>query len=414
MGKWIAIFCLFLYISAASQNGKELYFQPSFAQGASASKMFEEVKYIPLQTTKKSLFGRIRELIVSDAYFIIWDTDTNSIYFFDKNGKFVKKFRPHKCIIKTIQLDRKRNALFISGFNKHFNFSRAEVEKMMSDPTNKSFARYTWSGYYDLSDIHKEKVEVIKDFSLALVTPTIFDNWWAYSFIYANRRWNEDTDYELKIYDGTKTIKQYFPYNKKSGAIYYNPGKISFFPVEDNEMLLFTRPYDYSIYTLTKDSVSLLYKFILPLENSLPKSFFEMPFRSKNDFDEYKYKNGSLVWGLRNVYKMGNYLFFSLDYNKSYREKHFMYDEGTKRFYNMGRVSTDSSTAYLPLLQNGIQYCDNEYLYTSISSSTMFQTRDNTQRRSPQYTPEIKEYFDKGDRTDNPVIIQLKLKNKIG
>jgi len=91
-----------------------------------------------------------------------------------------------------------------------------------------------------------------------------------------------------------------------------------------------------------------------------------------------------------------------------------MYDEGTKRFYNMGRVSTDSSTAYLPLLQNGIQYCDNEYLYTSISSSTMFQTRDNTQRRSPQYTPEIKEYFDKGDRTDNPVIIQLKLKNKIG
>lgn len=414
MRKWIMFFCLATSIPAISQNGKELYFQPAFAPGAAVSKVFEEVNYIPLQTTRKSIFGRIRELIVSDKYFIIWDADTNSIYFFDKKGKFVKKFRPHKYIIKTIQLHKQRNALFISGFNKKFNFSRAEVEKMMMDPTNKSFARFTWSGYYDLTDIHKEKIETLRDFSLALVTPTIFDSNWVYSFIYTNKRWNADTDYELKVYNGKRNIKEYFPYNKKTDAIYYNPVKVSFYNTDHKDTLLFTRPYNYSIYQLTPDSCNLLYKLILPMENSLPKSFFNYTFRSKNDFDEYRTKNGSYVWELKNLYKLKDYLFFSLDYNKSYRERNFMYDESSKRFYNIGKLSPDSTNAYLPLLYNGIQYCDDTYLYSSISSSIMFQTRDNTQSRSPQYSPQLKEYFEKGNRTNNPVIIQLKIKNKIG
>src|SRR5690606_28131365 len=113
------------------------------------------VNYIPLETTKKSVFGRIRQLLVSADYFIIWDADTNFIYFFDKKGKFVKKYRPPNCTIKSIQLDKERNALFISGSNKNYNFSPAEVEKMMEDPTNKSFARFTWSAFYDLGDIHR-------------------------------------------------------------------------------------------------------------------------------------------------------------------------------------------------------------------------------------------------------------------
>ncbi|GAB3426665.1 hypothetical protein GCM10027516_30880 [Niabella aquatica] len=403
-----------VHYTASAQDSRDLYFQPAYATGAPASKIFEEINYIPLQTTKKSIFGRIRQLLVSDEYFIIWDADTNFIYFFDKKGKFVKKYRPPNCTVKTIQLDKGRNALFISGSNKNFSFSPAEVEKMMEDPTNRSFARFTWSAWYDLSDIHKEKIQRLKDFSLALVSPTIFNNWWAYSYVFANRKFNDNTGYELKVYDGEKNIREDFSYNKRSEAFYYKPEQVSFFPTSDKERLLFTRPYNYSIYQLTKDSVSLLYTLILPLENSLPKAFFTHPFRSKNDLDLYRTQNGSFVWKLDYVYRMQHYLFFSLDYNKSPRERNFMFDEATRRFYNTGKINTDSANAYLPLLQAGIQYADDSYLYSSASSSSMFQSNENNKPRDPQYTPVIKQYFEKGTRTDNPVIIQLKLKNKIG
>ncbi|WP_346236318.1 6-bladed beta-propeller [Niabella insulamsoli] len=416
MRKWLTIFCFLWYCGASGQGTpKDLYFQPGFASGSSVSKVFEEVVYIPLETTKKSLFGRIRTLIVSDKYFIIWDADTNFIYFFDKTGKFVKKYRPPNCTIKSIQLDRNRNALFISGSNKNFSFSPAEIEKMMEDPTNKSFARFTWSAYYDLSDIQKEKIQRVKDFSLSLISPTIFTkNLWAYSYIYANRKFEDRTAYELNIYDGEKTIKSYFPYNKQTDSFHYKPDQISFFPITDRSKLLFTRPFDYTFYELTTDSVKALYKLIMPMEISLPKSFFSFSFRSQNDIDQYRHQNGSLVWELDNVCKAKDYLFFTLDYYKSWREKNFMYDESTGRFYNTSKISADSTNGFLPVLPGSIQYNTDDYLYTSISSSSMFQNKEYNQRRNPQYSPALKRYFEKGNRADNPVIVQLKLKNKIG
>lgn len=415
MRKWMTILCLLGYFCLDAQNAKDLYFQPGFASGASASKVFEEINYIPLQTTKKSLFGRIRKLLVSDEYYIIWDGDTDCIYFFDKKGKFVHKYRPRRCIIKSVQLDKRRNAVFISGSNKKFNFSQAEIEKMMEDPTNKSFAKFTWSGYYDLKDVRKEKVQELDGFSLSLVSPVIFNNnWWAYSYISADRKWKEATGHELNVYDGEKTIAEYFPYNKKNDVFNYRANQVSFFPTDSSEELLFTRPFYHSIYRLTKDSAARLYTLIMPLEISLPKAFFTHPFRTRNDVDQYRSQNGGLVWGISNVYKTQHYLLFSLDYNKSWRERYFLYDESTGKFYNTGKINSDSTNAYLPVLPGNVQYSDGEYLYTSISSSIMFQSKDNNTSREPQYQPELKQYFEKGTRTDNPVIIQLKLKNKIG
>lgn len=415
MRKWMTIFCLAAFYAVVAQNAKELYFQPGYASGANVSKVFEEVNYIPLETTKKSLFGRIRQLLVSDEYFIIWDADTNFIYFFDKKGKFIKKYRPPNCTIKSIQLDKQRNAVFISGSNKNYNFSPAEVEKMMEDPTNKSFARFTWSAYYDLEDIHQEKIQRLKGFSLSLVSPTIFDNnSWAYSYIFSNRKFADQTEHELKIYDGEKNTNQYFPYNKRNDAYYFKPEQVSFFPTDKAGTLLFTRPYNYGIYQLTKDSTSLLYTLVLPLENSLGKPFFVHPFRSKNDFDQYRQQNGSLIWKIDNVVQLQHYLYFSLDYNRSPRDRNFMFDESTNRFYATGKITADSTNAFLPVLSGSIQYSDGNYLYSSASSSSMFQNKDYNQSKNPEYQPAIKEYFENGTRTDNPVIIQLKPKNKIG
>ena len=64
---------------------------PAHARGGTASQIFEKVNFIPLETTKESLFGKIDQLAVTKDYFIILDEQTNSILIFKKNGKFHAK-----------------------------------------------------------------------------------------------------------------------------------------------------------------------------------------------------------------------------------------------------------------------------------------------------------------------------------
>lgn len=408
----ITLSLILISVTLFCQTTDTIYFQPQTALRSTSSKFFDEVNYIPLQTTKKSTFGRIKQLIIFNTHIIIWDDETNSIFFFDKDGKFIKKYRPSKCIIKSIQLDKVNNALFISGNNKNYRPSDLETERMMEEPTNPKFARFLWSGFYDLRDIKKGRVQELKGFSLALANPILLDNdMWVYSFISANRKWNDTLDFELKVFRNGNIIKKYFPFNKKNTAYYYQPTHI-FFNQGEDYVLLFSRPYLYDIYSFSNNSIRLLYHLVLPSENSIPRSFFTYPFRSAGEIQYYRQTNKGLVWQINGLFKLNHYLFFSLDYNKNNREKNFMLDESTRRIFNMGRISTDSSNSFLPLPPN-IQFCDGEYLYGSISSNAMFQTMENTKQRNPFYPTHLKEYFNGSSKDANPVIIQLKPKDKI-
>ncbi|MBK8087175.1 MAG: 6-bladed beta-propeller [Chitinophagaceae bacterium] len=86
---------LFLLMAslAAGQSAQTLYFDPNSTIGAPASRVFESISYIPLETTRQSLFGQISRLVVTDQYFIIFDYDTQGLYFFDRSGKFIKNIR---------------------------------------------------------------------------------------------------------------------------------------------------------------------------------------------------------------------------------------------------------------------------------------------------------------------------------
>ena len=65
---------------------------PSSCQAeVGAADLFEEINYVPLETTKKSIFGAIQQLIVTKDHFILSDRETNCIFVFFKNGKFCAK-----------------------------------------------------------------------------------------------------------------------------------------------------------------------------------------------------------------------------------------------------------------------------------------------------------------------------------
>src|SRR3954467_7786076 len=75
-------------ISVDTSHVDTLRIDPLNSFGGSASEVFETANYIPLETTKESLFGSIDQLEVTDQYFIILDQNTNCILFFKKDGKY--------------------------------------------------------------------------------------------------------------------------------------------------------------------------------------------------------------------------------------------------------------------------------------------------------------------------------------
>jgi hypothetical protein len=92
----------------------KIMLDPSSGVGGTASQIYDEVDYIPLETTKESLFGEISQLQITDKYFIILDKETDAILFFNRDGSFhhkINKFPFDEKYLSRIELNS--NFLFI-------------------------------------------------------------------------------------------------------------------------------------------------------------------------------------------------------------------------------------------------------------------------------------------------------------
>lgn len=407
MRNFFVALSLLLTFAAGTQTPQTLYFDPASAIGAPASRIFESITYIPLETTKQSTFGQISRMVVTSQYFIIFDYDTQALYFFNKSGKFVKKYKDDKYTVANMQFFETQNALYILQVNRNFRPTEQERDELIRNPFSRNNRKYARAVLYDLSDIQKEQVKEVPDFTIYMANPFYFNaKEWVYSIVLEDKDAKDSVDYELKVSDGNKILRSYFPYAKKSSSYLADPGNIEFFPTSKANALYFTRPYNYSIYQYTSDSITSLYNFVLPFENTVPKNFFNKQFSSRNELREYKQTNAGYVWKINGLVPFNNYLFFSLDYQK--RDRRFIFDKSTNRFYNVNKITADSSNAYLPVMGWNVQYYDNNALYSSVSSDAMFRSKDTEQHRNPVYSPVVKSYFENSKSTANPVIIILK------
>ncbi|RZK54342.1 MAG: 6-bladed beta-propeller [Pedobacter sp.] len=95
---YVLLYAQSLTLSTFAQTGKvdssnivTLRIDPQSARGAAVSQIFDEVKFIPLETTKESLFGNIAQLKVAGNKLIIYDYDTKAVLLFSNEGKFITK-----------------------------------------------------------------------------------------------------------------------------------------------------------------------------------------------------------------------------------------------------------------------------------------------------------------------------------
>lgn len=401
-----------LCLNAGAQT-KTLYIDPSKTVGASASRIFDEIRFIPLETTKKSLFGAIRQLVVTDSLFIVLDGDTDALYFFNKRGKFLQKYRIKRYRIRDIQLDRTKNALLIFSLNKNYNIPSVKVQEYLEPESQKDISKYAKATWFYLDNVKAARTEDLKNFRYAFTNPVRFDkNKFAASFIKAKKTSRDTLDYQLKIIDNANVLQSYFPYNKKTESVYYFSGasQCSIMPTQNDSVLFVTRPFQYEIYTLTPSAITESYKLILPMENAVPASFFNTGFSSRGEMDMYKMEHSKYAEKIQNVIRFKNLMFFDLNLFRGYNR--YLFDNKTNLIYDYNKISSDSSSYFLPV-SGVIKSFDEEHIYLSISAKSMFSAKKSSEYRDPQYDEVLTRFFKTRKETDNPVLIQLKPKEDL-
>lgn len=388
--------CVLQFQNLQAQSITTLRIDPDNGRGGKTADIFEKVKFIPLETTKESIFGQIYTLEVTDQYFIINDHETYAVLIFERSGKFHAKIK-----MRTVK-----------EYFGEFTLNRNANEIILPVVGNKVLI-YNYDGKFLREENLLEdngRIHYFNNNSVAINInrPLQFNkkNEQKYDLIYSN--------------GFNKIEKQLLPYNAKYVKYEYNLPENLFSP-QDDGTCFFAMPYDYTISQLNAKGIVHQYKFNFPIKYALPNNFAtDSSFTGKRK--DYIFTNGNEnpnnIIELSPFFKdnKNDYLLFHVGKIRNafnYTED-FLYSLKKQTLYALNRVSGDSTSSNIPVVDSHfsekIHYFQNQQLYSSIPASMLFSIK-KSDKNAVKYSPELENLFDKGSKSDNPVIIEAKIKS---
>lgn len=387
----------------AQRNPTVLRIDPAMATGGPASQKIDEVSYIPLESTSESAFGKIHQLQVTDSFFLIRDSYTNRVLIFTLAGKFHAK---------------------IEG--KKFGFERpGELYIFHYEPQSRQI-RIPFNNQFLCFDLNGNLIEKAGRAFRGVFTNLGRKNAAFYSYE-AHSKAPDSIAYELITTDEKRVIQKYFQYRLKSASIHM--GDVPYFPnynffpdTESDTSAYFIRPYDYTVYKIGPRSLDSIYKFVFPLQNSLPGSFTIASELTDRRL-AYLEKQPDLIHSVGEVFKTKGNLIFMTDNYGFEKDDFYIYNLKSNTLTDILKITPDDRSCFLPLtdkglgndfINMGILTAYKDFIYTSYSSVILFQQKDATSSKNPRYSKELTQYFKDGKNIrGNPVIVQIRFKNDL-
>ena len=227
--------------------------------------LIEDFFYVPLETTDESLFGYCTQLEIFDDKIYLFDQfSTQSVFIFDRTGKFIKR------------LGEKGGAPFEFQAPKGMAIDRVNKQLIIYDNQKRVWMYFTLTGEY----IKKVNVPFRMKGSFQLfpsghiVSATNKGDW--------NTHLGAYTDYRLLYTDTTGNIvKAVYPYLETEYSDISYPSLLFM----DNEILYFPL-YLNEIYQITDSTIKTKYRFdyadFTPFEKEKMGTF-----ESSDDFEAY-------------------------------------------------------------------------------------------------------------------------------
>ncbi|MBZ4189839.1 6-bladed beta-propeller [Niabella beijingensis] len=404
-----------LTMGAAAQTGpppgmiQKLYLNPKAAGGENQSRFIDSIKFIPLEPNTDARINLYSYVQVTDRYFIIINYSEKSFLLYTKAGNFIKKVS-YKKLGENFWPDyqEQNNQIVFWGNNKNYALTqsdRIKIELNRSDPRNrKYFKKYI----IDLNDTTFKLKKALPSEYEIINAYHYYDDYYIRSKITTSPLYKDSLDYELKIYRNGSPVKAYFPYNRISEPRYlFTEQYAAALKMDTPYIRYLTRPYCDTIYKLTRDRISPLYQLVLPIENSLPPTFFTKPFKNKTERDNFNRNNGWLLRQIYLVFESKKFMVLTASYLSNYEL--YVYDKQKSVFYNSKKIKADSSQYNLQLLSefNTSRLGNKFYKLQKIDELKEFFNKNKT----IPVPKELEARLKMAAKDPDPVIIEYQFKN---
>ena len=402
-------FCFFISYFASAQNydgAKKLKIDPAAAMGGSVSQYIDSVKFFTFESTFESAFGNIDQVEITDNYYIILDRETRAVLIFTRQGKFHaklegKKIHPQDPILYSFNLDKKTNLIEMDYRDTKYSFDLNG--KLVNKIIIKDWMRKWWGDKISLGDKH----DAYCNYSPAMPFP------------------KDTTGYEIMVSEKDKLIQKYMPYsfNKKDDGDHWQSSlsHSDFYPnpAGNDSTVYYLRNLDYNIYRITPDTLQAAYRFIFPLQNSLPPNFrTDSAFNKKRS--QYLEQHKDVIYRLGNFYKKEDCIFFRT-INNNFAWLSYLYNTRTRTLISLNKIVSDSTSYFLPITDaeiggvdfnnNGIINFDGTSFYTSYSSLILYYQAVATKNKKAHYPPQLAAYLsNEKNKKGNPVLVQIHFK----
>ncbi|MEN5086779.1 6-bladed beta-propeller [Sphingobacterium faecium] len=387
-----------------TSNIKILRIDPKVANGGSVSQVFEDIQFIPLQTIKESLFGDITQLEVTEKEYVIFDNDTKTILIFDKQGKYKCKINLMKEIGGKLSVED----VDIYGFTLKNEKNIPLIE--FSTKTKKFVFNF------DAKKINEYKIASIESYA---AQEFIFKDSTKVISYYRNLGSADKSLYQYVIKKGGEIAYKYFEIDtskySKNGD--FAVGGKSLIETDNPEIFNAVRNYDYNIYKISTNGISVAYRLVFPNINTIPIDFNSNKKYLGKKLD-YFFKFPKNIFGIGYTYKIGNNLYFKCGslHPDIRKNGSFVYNLTNDYLISLNKLDVDSSSNYLPIIgrwDNDFKKYDGEFLYCSLSSIELFSYYEQEKVKKHKYPIAMQEYFNNGSKKDNPVIIRIKPRKDI-
>lgn len=406
----IGLILLYLVTPVVAQTSlQKIFLHPKAPGTEKQSKFIDSIRFIPLEIQDGVELTNNNRVEVTKNYYWIADFMSKRIFFYSRDGKFIKNLSYKKLgegLYPTYneQLDQ----LVFFGDNKNYSLTSNDRLKILRDWDNPRNRKYFKKFIVDLSDTTftiKKQEPTENDISRSY---PLFADIFAQGQIKTSELYTDSLDYEFKLYRNKKLIKGFFPYNHINEPRYlFTEEFISLNRTDDPFVHVLSRPYCDTIYKLNYDSICPAFQIVLPLENSLPASFFNKPFKNRTERDNFKRNNGWMFRQAYNIFETSRFIYFSVSYLSNFES--YIYQKQTNTTSRIKNIRPDSTHYNLQLLGEYGLSRKGGWLYKAQKAGELLAYF--SQNKNARVPKELENFLKINPPAATPVIVEYKFKD---
>jgi hypothetical protein len=345
---------------------------------------------------------------VTEKYILVIDYMNKRLLVYTKDGKFVKNIN-YKNFGADFYPGYKAltNQVVFFGNNKNYSLTPKDRVKIKLDWNNPRNRKYFKKYSIDLNDPSltiKKDIPGEKDI---LQVYHVYGDYYIQGKITVSPLYEDSVDHELKMYKNNQIVKRYFPYNRiNEPRFLFTQETVSFNKTDTANIHIITRPFCDTIYKMTEDSLFAAYKLVLPLENSLPASFFTRPFKNITERDNFRQNNGWMFRQVHSFYETPRFIVFLVGYFSN--TESYVYEKQTAFTYKTKNIKSDSSQYNLQLIGDFGTLRKGDRFYKPQKASDLISFFE--QHKNIPVPKELENFLKSKPPGTTPVIVEFKFK----